>query len=363
MPGLSYEQNTQADAAPGLRVPPLLHEIKQGTVLGIDVGYSKRLRTTCLCLLKWSDEDVRLSLKKVGIDEQERARAIGSMFPEPTDCNAVAIDGPLTRDFRVVSDYRAADALLSRGVFQKRGKPGQTSAPVGQKLHEHATRLAKLVLDGATPDRFAVARSTHIEPISEFAIVEAFPNAFLASAIDDQCFPELNRDASRWRRRKSDQYWVHLAKSGGLTKILAALLPHHRLDTTNPYWEISIHGSMEHSFPARAKLEDIRGHDERAALVCALTALAVATESSIGVGDPEYGDIFLPPVTLWGASRSRAQPWFEIALRENIATTMKDTSIVNHQRARVRFHGSYWIPAPCQCFQKEVGLETTGEGP
>ena len=55
----------------------------------------------------------------------------------------VALDGPLTRGLRLVRHYRAAEAILSRGPLQKRGKPGPTSAPMGQKLHEHATKLAK----------------------------------------------------------------------------------------------------------------------------------------------------------------------------------------------------------------------------
>jgi len=32
--------------------------------------------------------------------------------------------------------------------------------------------------------------------------------------------------------------------------------------------------------------------------------LAVAAERAVGVGDPENGDIFLPPARLWGAARS-----------------------------------------------------------
>ena len=46
---------------------------------------------------------------------------------------------------------------MSRGVLQRRGKPGQTSAGVGQQLHEHAMSLAKLVLEVAE-----LSPSTHV---------------------------------------------------------------------------------------------------------------------------------------------------------------------------------------------------------
>jgi hypothetical protein len=91
---------------------------------------------------------------------------------------------------------------------------------------------------------------------------------------------------------------------------------------------------------------EIRDHDERAAVVCALTALAVATESAVGVGDPEDGDIFLPPRALWGSSRLGPLPWAEKALGANVAA-LRDksgSSNPNHRKARARLHETYWIP-------------------
>lgn len=79
--------------------------------------------TTCMCLLKWTSDAVTLSFRKVGIDMAERASVLVSLFAERVQIDAVAIDGPLTRGLRHVPHYRAAEALLSRGVFQLRGKP------------------------------------------------------------------------------------------------------------------------------------------------------------------------------------------------------------------------------------------------
>lgn len=88
----------------------------------------------------------------------------------------------------------------------------------------------------------------------------------------------------------------------------------------------------------------IRDHDERAAVTCALTALAVAAESAVGVGDPEDGDIFLPPSTIWGASLSGGLPWIESALLKDVAGVRASTlGGDGNCAARVRFHSAYWF--------------------
>jgi hypothetical protein len=46
-------------------------------------------------------------------------------------------------------------------------------------LHDHATRLAELVVECAARDIFSIAPAVHIEPIHETALVESFPNQFL----------------------------------------------------------------------------------------------------------------------------------------------------------------------------------------
>jgi hypothetical protein len=44
---------------------------------------------------------------------------------------------------------------------------------------------------------------------------------------------------------------------------------------------------------------ETRNHDERAALVCLLTAVAVALGKYTAVGEAEGGYLFLPPWTVW----------------------------------------------------------------
>ena len=47
-------------------------------------------------------------------------------------------------------------------------------------------------------------------------------------------------------------------------------------------------------------IETNRDHEERAALVCLLTAASVAAGRYTAVGDDEGGYFFLPPFALWG---------------------------------------------------------------
>lgn len=284
--------------------------IEQGAVLGIDVGFSTRRETTCLCLLRWNVDSITFSFRKVGVDTAARARVFDTVLTGQGHIDAVAIDGPLTRGLRRVPHYRSADALLSRGVFQKRGKPGQTSSPTGQQLHHHATLLAEMILERDQTGSVVISRASHIEPIHDTTIVEAFPNQFLAVLIHESDLPPLRRDAS-------DRYWEVLVKSNGLRVLLSCLLPFRTLSND---------------------LDRIQDHDQRAAAVCALTGLTVVAGLAVGVGDPEDGDIFLPPTALWGGSQSRQQPWAEAALRTNGASL-----VPAHRLARVRFHEKYWI--------------------
>ena len=246
-----------------------------------------------------------------------RARALDSLVGGRVQVEAVAIDGPLTRGLRRVPHYRAAEALLSRGVFQLRGKPGQTSSPTGQQLHHHATLLAELVLERAQAGLFSISPASHIEAIHTAAIVEAFPNQFLAVLIQELNLPRLHRDAS-------DRYWEVLAAGNELRNLLTHLLPSRTLVTT---------------------FEQISDHDQRAAVVCALTGLSVVAGGAVGVGDPADGDIFLPPAALWGRSQSRSQSWAETALRENVAVLRagRSSPVPAYRQARVTFHERYWI--------------------
>jgi hypothetical protein len=64
-------------------------------------------------------------------------------------------------------------------------------------------------------------------------------------------------------------------------------------------------------------LRSIRDPEERGALVCASSALCVAAEPFVAVGDPDDGDVILPPLHLWGGSPG-GRAWAEETLRGNL---------------------------------------------
>jgi hypothetical protein len=122
----------------------------------------------------------------------------------------------------------------------------------------------------------------HDHAIHPLAIVEAFPSSFLGLLIEDPA-------GLRARRRdRSDSFYVHLAQSSGLPVLIRHLLPNRRL--VMPF-------------------ETITHHDDRAAVVCSLTALCVAAHDYTVVGDQD-GWIVQPP-------RSLIRPWAWAILAEN----------------------------------------------
>ena len=279
-----------------------------GTVLGVDVGYSKTQPTTGLCVLAWDATAISLSFARCRCAPAERDGAIDRIVGGRELC-AAAIDGPLTHGLRRVQHYRAAEALLSQGVLQKRGKPGQTSSPTGRELHHHATDVAlSLIAKGI------VGPSRHFELIHERSLVEAFPNMFLAALVDEERLPELRRDAS-------DRYWeVVVHHTPRLEEIIAHLLPDRAL-TSN--------------------LRSCIDHEHRAALICALSALAVATGEYVAVGDPFDGDIVLPPQERWGASSPGGDAWMTRTLRSNLDRVRAvGRNHANHRHARIHQNGA-----------------------
>ena len=138
----------------------------------------------------------------------------------------------------------------------------------------------------------------HADPVDGKRIVEAYPNAFLAVLTPEDKMPDdLHRDAS-------DRSWTIAIHNGYLQNVLHALTPEWKL---------------------KQGLVNIIDHDHRAAFVCALTALCVAMNRYVAVGDPADGDIALPPLEAWGVGKA-SKPWAETALRENL-TTVRNNAV------------------------------------
>ncbi|WP_404379300.1 hypothetical protein [Caenispirillum salinarum] len=233
-----------------------------GAVIGIDVGWAPNRKSSAVCRLEWTRDAVSWRTTPVGVDLAERRAVVADMTGQGAD--VCAIDGPIHGSLEIMDRYRLPERLLTRG-FQRIGKPGQSSSPQGRRLNQEATVFAALVLDTGRlgPARFAGA-------IHDRALVEAFPTSFLGTMLEKDGVPEHGQ--------RSDVYYAHL-----LGRVPAP--PRDMLSAL-----------VEDLLPGRACLQrpaEVRDHDERAALVCALTALSVACGRYVSVGDGADGFITL----------------------------------------------------------------------
>jgi len=246
---------------------------QQGVVLGIDVGYSATRKTTGFCALSWGDDKVTWQCENTSTTESDRRACLARLLNGRTRVWAVAIDGPLRPHLSSGTSYRACESCLSRGAFQRRGKPGASSSPSGQSLHTAATALAMLTLDSAE-----VVPAKHVPSIHSRAIVEAFPTLFLGVMCDVATYPPKTR---RW----TDALYPVVQPK--LAQLLGCLFPGHNIQW--PWAPL--------------------GHEQIASLVCALTALCVLNRRFVAVGDADDGYIVLPPPAWWGRDGSGRPGW------------------------------------------------------
>jgi hypothetical protein len=243
-------------------------------VLGVDVGASPTRRSSAACLLSWDAQSVNWSIQRFRATPEERAEVMGAVVGE-TALLAAAFDGPFRGALDVMGFYRKAEWVLTRPEFRRRiGKPGQSSAPIGKVLNEHTNYCVEAALP-------RVGLAQHMGAIHPKAVVEAFPSSFLGVMLAD---PEA---LSVKRADRSDVYFAHLAGNGTLTRLLNLRLPGRQV---------------------RPDPQAVSNHDDRAALICALTALGVAARAFVSVGDDE-GRIVLPPIEMLA-------PWARQALLE-----------------------------------------------
>ena len=209
-----------------------------------------------------------------------RGESLRQLLPAGTHLTAVGIDGPLATGLQLIREYRTADALLSRGLFQSRCKPGSSISRTGQALHHTANDAVGLVMRLKTAGHIDLARADHPDRLCDSGIREVFPTAFLAVLLNDV---DIDNNREGYGRKKSDGYWEMAVREGSLCCLVESLDPHRRLDQS---------------------LDSIKDHDHRAAFVCALAALCLARNRYVSVGDDQDGNIVLPPLDHW---------WFDTA--------------------------------------------------
>jgi hypothetical protein len=220
-----------------------------------------------VCRLDWTDAAVRWRIARFKADDGERTATIARLADRA--CLAAAFDGPLRSDLEVIGRYRLAERMLTIGLGPMIGKPGQASAPIGKLLNHHANLCARAVLDGGV-----LGAAAHKTAIHDRAVVEAFPTSFAGVLIVEPDKLEARRGD------RSDTFYKHLVASGGIESLIGHLLPGRSVQDLN----------------------DVSNHDDRAGLLCALTALCIAADDYTAVGEAGDGWIILPP-------RSLIQPW------------------------------------------------------
>lgn len=271
---------------------------EHGSVLGIDVGYSARRKTTGFCGLAWDARTVRWQCENAGVDERDRHDTLRRVLrADRRQLRAVAIDGPLLPRLHSTPRYRCAERLLSRGAFSRRGKPGPTNGGSGPDLHAHATRLANFVLR-----QCRVSPAAHVPAIHERALVEAFPNLFLGVLCDESDYPAEPRRHRKWTDTLYNWRPGDPVVPRKLRSLLESLLPRRAVD-----------GDFR-----------IADHEKVASFVCALTALCVAANRFVAVGSDRDGYIVLPPRDLWGLGTPPSTRWAERELRINLARVAED---------------------------------------
>lgn len=233
----------------------------EGSVIGIDVGCSPARQSSAICRLDWSASTISWEIERFRAIEPERERIIATVGAgRPVE--VAAFDGPLRRGFDIIGRYRTAERMLTRRLGRLIGKPGQSSAPVGKLLNEHANVCAAHISALCN-----LKEAHHGVPLDDKALVEAFPGAFLGVMIENP------RELAARRGDRSDTFFRHLAGNGRLHALIGHLLPGRTLT---------------------GDLAATTNHDDRAALVCALSALGVAAGDFVAVGDDD-GWIILPP--------------------------------------------------------------------
>jgi hypothetical protein len=239
-----------------------------GAVVGIDIGFSITRRSSAICLLAWDRHTIEWQIDRFRALPAERDQAI-SRATADRDVLAVAVDGPVRSGLDLIKCYRTAERMLTNALCVKIGKPGQSNSPMGLRLNEATNACLNAII--------AVARigiATHRVKIHERCIVEAFPSSFLGLMLADPA------SVLAVRHNRSDKFFETLTSDNTLTRLLRHFLP--RRTMTNA-------------------LGSVRNHDDRAALICALSALAVASNDFCAVGDRD-GWIILPP-------RRFIRPW------------------------------------------------------
>lgn len=117
-------------------------------------------------------------------------------------------------------------------------------------------------------------------------MIEAFPNTFMGVLLPEGAFAKWSKKSGK---SKSDWLYEQVTDAGMFRRLLSGL-------------DLSV---LAKQFEAALR------HDERAALICLLTAAFAFRGQAVVVGDPDGGWFWLPPKRYW-------DPWASDGLERNL---------------------------------------------
>lgn len=146
---------------------------ESGSVLGVDVGWSLKQRSSAACRLDWDADSVGWTIRRFTGDPETRASNIVEVVGAHR-LLAAALDGPLRGDLAVVDSYRTAERALSiKPIASRISQPGSSRSPIGRLLNHHTNEFARLLIDSGR-----LGGATHGHAIHRLALAEAFPTSF-----------------------------------------------------------------------------------------------------------------------------------------------------------------------------------------
>jgi predicted nuclease with RNAse H fold len=266
-------------------------------LLGVDVGFSKTRKSTGLAWFANSKIETALT----GSSWEERSRSL----PRDIRFAIAALDAPIVPADNY-NTFRGCERAFYGGAFWNRCRPG---------LSHHGRRgLALRDAGRQAAQEFAVV----LEPVAlQFGpcvlpkkpIIEAFPNAFMGVLLPTESFAGWSKALGK---AKSDWLYEQVAGAGLFRNLLSNI------------------GQASPAIPRR--FEQAQHHDERAALICLLTAMFAQSGNAIVVGDNKGGWFWLPPMTLWA-------PWASAALKTALGPSPKNRFPLTGHWKRDLFEG------------------------
>jgi hypothetical protein len=235
-------------------------------LLGVDVGFSKSKKTTGLAWFANSTIETALA----GTSWPDRSRSL----PRDVKFAIAALDAPI-----VPSDnYNAArgcERAFYGGAFSRRCRPGLSHhGRRGLALRDAGREAAQQFAAVLEPDALPFGPSV----FQTKPIIEAFPNAFMGVLLPEVSFGGWSKSL---RKAKSDWLYEQVLEAGLFGTLLS------KLNLASP--------------AILRKFEEAWHHDERAALICLLTAMFARSGDAVIVGDADGGWFWLPPMTLWAS--------------------------------------------------------------